>query len=119
MPISTAYQLQQSEQARTTIIPFVCGASQGVNRQNQQGQQKRPCPKFTQQTKIGSTLYRVGVFFDEEATETMQDKVLRLVKSEVFCGESRENPRNDLTLKAERATMESPQTGRLLEGGSL
>jgi len=56
--------------------------------------------------RIGATLYRVGIHFNPESKETLQDKILRLVK-------------NDLNLLSFRATMESPQTGRLLERGSL
>ncbi|MDR2515692.1 MAG: transposon-encoded TnpW family protein [Christensenellaceae bacterium] len=33
--------------------------------------------------RIGSTLYEVTVYFSESAKETMEDKCLRLMKSEV------------------------------------
>ena len=56
--------------------------------------------------RIGGTIYRVSVQFCPESKETMQDKILRLVK-------------NDLNLLPFRAKIELPQTGRLLEGGSL
>jgi alpha-D-ribose 1-methylphosphonate 5-triphosphate synthase subunit PhnL len=58
------------------------------------------------QKRIGSTVYRVGVFFNEESRETFTDKVMRLA-------------RNDLNIPAIHGKMELPQTGRLLEGGSL
>jgi len=59
--------------------------------------------------RIGNTLYRVGVHFspaNPENKETLQDKILRLIK-------------NDLNFSPLCAKMELPQTGRLLEGGSL
>ena len=33
--------------------------------------------------RIGSTTYEVSIHFSKTATETMQDKVLRLIESEV------------------------------------
>ena len=60
--------------------------------------------RFTQ--RIGSTVYRVSVFFPAEETETLEAKILRLVK-------------NDLIYASERGMMESLQTGRLPDGGSL
>ena len=33
--------------------------------------------------RIGSTVYRVSVHFNEKSTETVEDKILRLLKSEV------------------------------------
>ena len=56
--------------------------------------------------RIGGTTYHVSAIFNPASTETLQDKILRLVK-------------NDLNLAPLRATMELPQTGRLLEGGSF
>ena len=56
--------------------------------------------------RIGGTIYRVGVQFCPESKETMQDKILRLVK-------------NDLNVLPLRAKIELPQTGCVLKGGSL
>ena len=38
---------------------------------------------LTMQKRIGSTTYVVSVRFSQESRETMQDKVLRLIESEV------------------------------------
>ena len=38
-------------------------------------------PMFTKQ--IGSTVYRVSIHFNDTSTETVEDKILRLMKSEV------------------------------------
>jgi len=56
--------------------------------------------------RIGNTVYCVGVKFCHETKETMQDKILRLVK-------------NDLKIQPPCAKIELPQTGCVLEGGSL
>jgi len=57
------------------------------------------------QKRIGSTTYRVNAHFCERAKETIQDKILRMV-------------RNDLSLTSRNATMELPQTVWLLERSS-
>ena len=41
--------------------------------------------------RIGGTTYKVKVVFNKEATETMEDKILRIIRNEVidsdgFCG---------------------------------
>jgi hypothetical protein len=56
--------------------------------------------------KIGSTVYRVSVFFPSEETETLETKILRLIK-------------NDLTFESKRGIISTLQTGRLPNGGSL
>ena len=38
-------------------------------------------PMFTK--RIGSTVYRVSVHFNDTSAETIEDKILRLMKSEV------------------------------------
>ena len=63
-----------------------------------------PSGRFSQ--RIGSTAYRVSVFFPGEENETLEAKILRLVK-------------NDLNFEPERGRMETLQTGRLPDGGSL
>ena len=56
--------------------------------------------------RIGATTYRVGISFNPASAETLQEKILRMVK-------------NDLNFAPLRATMELPQTGGSLERGSL
>ena len=56
--------------------------------------------------RIGSTVYRVSVYFPEEETETLETKILRLVK-------------NDLIFEPKRGIIGTLQTGRLPDGGSL
>jgi hypothetical protein len=40
-------------------------------------------PPVIMRKRIGSTIYRVRVHFSDTGTETMNDKILRLVKNEV------------------------------------
>ena len=56
--------------------------------------------------RIGSTTYRAKIYFDPNAKESLDDKILRLLK-------------NDLNLGQSHATMGLSQTGRLREGISL
>jgi hypothetical protein len=56
--------------------------------------------------KIGSTTYRVSVYFPNEETETLEAKILRLVK-------------NDLNYQADSSIMGLLQTSPLPNGGSL
>ena len=56
--------------------------------------------------RIGSTLYRVGIEFNPNAKEALDDKILRLLK-------------NDLRTAGENATMEPLQADWLPERGSL
>lgn len=55
--------------------------------------------------RIGSTVYEVRVHFNPDAKETMDDKILRLI-------------RNDLNKPPGDAKMALPQTGRLPERSS-
>ncbi len=43
---------------------------------------------ITIQKRIGSTLYRVNIQFCETGTETMDDKILRLIKRELRSGKA-------------------------------
>ena len=52
---------------------------------------------------IGNTTYRVRAFFDDEAEETMEDKILRLVRID------------GLASDGEAAIMEVPQMSRQSE----
>ena len=56
--------------------------------------------------KIGNTIYHISVQFSDKSKENLNDKILRLAT-------------NDLTLTDICGTLRVPQTGRLLEGGSL
>ena len=56
--------------------------------------------------RIGSTTYRVRLYFNPNPKETLDDKIKRLLK-------------NDLQSAPEKATMESLQAGWLSERGSL
>jgi hypothetical protein len=56
--------------------------------------------------KIGSTLYRVSVYFPAEETETLEAKILRLIK-------------NDLQSQSDCGIIGLLQTSRLPDGGSL
>jgi hypothetical protein len=55
--------------------------------------------------RIGSTVYVINVYLKNDAAETMDDKILRLIKK-------------DLNLSAGNGMMEWPQTGRLSERSS-
>ena len=62
--------------------------------------------QFVLQSRIGSTLYRVRAHFSETSKETLDDKILRLLK-------------NDLNNADNHVKIELLQTGRLPEGSSL
>ena len=57
------------------------------------------------QRKIGSTLYKLGIHFNPDARETLEEKIRRLLK-------------NDLKSAPENVTMNSLQAGWLPERGS-
>ena len=42
--------------------------------------------RFTK--RIGSTVYKVGIYFKQDAKETMEDKIIRLVKNEWNCSQN-------------------------------
>ena len=46
--------------------------------------QTREAGAFTK--RIGSTVYRVSVYFSDTSAETARDKILRLVKNEAVAG---------------------------------
>ena len=60
--------------------------------------------RFSQ--RIGSTTYRVALYFPEAESETLEDKILRLIK-------------NDLNYQTDNGTIGLLQTSRLPDGGSL
>lgn len=53
--------------------------------------------------RIGSTTYRVRIVFSDDAEETMEEKILRMIRNE------------GLQKAGERGTMEPPQMGRQSE----
>jgi len=55
--------------------------------------------------KIGSTFYKVNIYFNHTNPESLEDKILRIIK-------------NDLNFTQKNATMESLQTGWLSERSS-
>lgn len=57
--------------------------------------------------RIGSTTYKVRVHFSDTGTETMNDKIVRLIQNEA------------LTSAPGCAIMETPQMSQPLEGSSL
>ena len=61
---------------------------------------------FVLRRRIGCTVYRLGIYFNPNAKETLTDKVCRLLK-------------NDLQSAPEDATMASLQAGCLSERGTL
>ena len=61
---------------------------------------------FVLQRRIGSTLYKVGIHFNPEAKETLNEKVQRLLK-------------NDLQSAPESGTMKSLQADWLSERTSF
>lgn len=54
------------------------------------------------QKRIGSTVYEVAVFMNQNAGQTIEEKLLRIVK-------------NDLIPAHQTGRIKLPQTGRLLE----
>jgi hypothetical protein len=60
---------------------------------------------FVLHRKIGSTHYKVGIYFNPDAKETLDDKIRRLLK-------------NDLKAAPDCAKMDSLQAGWLSERGS-
>ena len=67
---------------------------------------KRAPGPFVLRRRIGSTLYRTRAYFSESSQETVDDKILRLLK-------------NDLNQEASHGTMNTLQIGRLPEGRTL
>ena len=60
----------------------------------------------TLRKRIGSTVYEVNVYFNSDAKETMNEKILRIIK-------------NDLNLTADNDIIGLPQTVRLAERSSI
>ena len=64
--------------------------------------------------KIGNTVYRVSVHFSDTSKENLEDKLLRMAKNDLSDFSS-----NGLKFPEKCGIVYVPQTGRLLEGGSL
>ena len=62
-------------------------------------------PQGVLHKKIGSTFYKVNIYFDNTNSESLEDKILRIIK-------------NDLNIAQKNATIESLQTGWLSERSS-
>ena len=56
----------------------------GVNTKNQKEITPQEPYRFTK--RLGSTTYRVGVHFSKTSKETMNDKIIRLIKNEAVSG---------------------------------
>jgi len=71
--------------------------------------------------KIGNTVYRVSVHFSGTSKENLEDKVLRLARNDAMSDiiSITDFTKNNLTFVENCGTLCVPQTGRLLEGGSL
>ncbi len=73
---------------------------------NQTLKSKLTPESFVLRRRIGSTVYKVGIHFKQDAKETLEDKIRRLLK-------------NDLQCPPGPVKMESLQAGWLSERGSL
>ena len=69
-------------------------------------QKKANQAKLTLRKRIGSTVYITKLYVRNDAAETMDEKILRLI-------------RNDLNYTAKNDIMVLPQTGRLPERSSI
>jgi hypothetical protein len=68
--------------------------------------------------KVGSTLYKVNVYFGETNREPLEDKILRLIKRDFDSGSIRGNAKKDLKRPGNGATINLPQAEGLPERGS-
>jgi hypothetical protein len=64
--------------------------------------------------KIGNTIYRVSVHYSDTSKEYLEDKLLRLARNDLT-----DFTKNNLLYGEKCGILSIPQTGRLLEGGSL
>jgi len=71
--------------------------------------------------KIGNTVYRVSVHFSDTSKERIEDKILRMAGNDVSAlpNNFTNKTKNNLAFAEKCGILESPQTGRLLDGGSL
>ena len=64
--------------------------------------------------RIGNTVYRVSVHFSSTSKERIEDKILRMARNDLS-----DFAKSSLESTEKCGIMDLPQTGRLLEGGSL
>jgi len=76
-----------------------------MKKQTMEKQTQAATESFVLHRRIGSTTYRMGIYFNPNAKETLNDKICRLLK-------------NDLQSAPEAATMEPLQAGCLSERGT-
>ena len=74
-----------------------------TNHKERVGQMEKA--NHTLQRKIGSTLYKVNIYFKNTNLETLEEKILRLIK-------------NDLNFTEKNAKIKLLQAGWLSEGSS-
>ena len=47
-----------------------------------------PQEPYRLKKRLGSTVYEVNVYFNQDAKETMNDKIMRLIRNEVQSGKA-------------------------------
>ena len=90
------------------MIPQYFGKEPGsktMEKQTQDKQTMASTESFALHRRIGSTTYRIGIYFNPNAKETLNEKVCRLLK-------------NDLQSEPNDAKMEPLQAGCLSERGT-
>ena len=83
--------------------------------------QQQQAGAATIRRKIGNTVYRVSVHFSNTSKERLEDKVLRLARNDVMSDiiNITDFTKNNLAFGEKCGIIDLPQTGRLLDGGSL
>jgi hypothetical protein len=99
---------------KTKIIYSKRGAMQ-MQKSTAQGN-FTPATMLNARKRIGSTVYVKNVYLKEDAVESMQDKILRLVKNDC---ESTKKTKNGLNCSQKNDIMEVLQTERLPERSSV
>jgi hypothetical protein len=69
--------------------------------------------------EVGSTLFKVNIYFDEAETERLEDKLIRLMKNDLDFGSNQKAAKNDLTSGHKNAIMAIPQADWSPERGSV
>ena len=60
---------------------FIKGAD-GMNAKSLTAKNKLPQEPYRFTKRVGSTTFHIGVYFNPNANETAQDKIIRIIKSE-------------------------------------
>ena len=47
-----------------------------------------PLEPYRLKKRLGSTVYEVNVYFNPDAKETMNDKIIRLIRNEILSGKA-------------------------------